>query len=76
MSGAARVRLALRSTLALALVVSSTGCVTRTVWDWARDRPDRGACSVAYLDDTGRRVAISWLTGRPDHIEMPKSKVK
>lgn len=38
--------------------MSSTGCVTRTVWDWARDRPDRGACSVAYLDDTGRRVAF------------------
>jgi hypothetical protein len=31
---------------------------------------------TATSSDTGRRTAISWLTGLPDHIEMPKSKVQ
>ena len=31
---------------------------------------------TATSSDTGRRSAISCATGLPDHIEMPKSKVK
>src|SRR6202044_3988166 len=29
--------------------------------------------STATSSETGKRVAISWITGFPDHIEMPKS---
>ncbi len=29
--------------------------------------------SRAISSDTGTRVAISWLTGLPDHIDVPKS---
>ncbi len=28
---------------------------------------------VATSSETGKRVAISWTTGLPDHIEMPRS---
>ena len=31
--------------------------------------------SRAISSDTGMRVAISWMTGLPDHIEVPKSPV-
>ena len=31
---------------------------------------------TAISSETGRRVAISWATGLPDHIEMPKSRRK
>ncbi len=29
---------------------------------------------IATSSETGKRVAISWTTGFPDHIEMPKSR--
>lgn len=41
---------------ALALAVSTSGCTTVGMWQWARDRDDSEMS--AYLDAEGRRIAV------------------